>query len=395
MDLDFSPEDEAFRAQVREFLAGHYPADIRRKVELGLALEKDDYVRFQRLLYLKGWIAPSWPVEHGGCGWSATRRYIFEDELAAADTPRIMPFGLKMLAPVLMAFGSPAQQQRFLPRILSSEDWWCQGYSEPGAGSDLASLRTRAEPVDGGYRVNGTKMWTTYAHYANWMFALVRTASTGKKQEGISFLLIDMHSKGVSVRPIITIDGLHVVNQVFLEDVFVPADCLVGGEGQGWTIAKFLLGHERSNIAGVARSKQQLRRLKRIAAERRLLVDPRFADQLARLEIDLLALEYTDLRALWEEAAGHAPGPQASLLKVRGTQIQQAITELLMQAVGPYALPYDVAVLKHGWGGDEPPIGPDYAAPLAASYFDARKTSIYGGSNEIQKNIIAKAVFGL
>ncbi|MBC7161537.1 MAG: acyl-CoA dehydrogenase family protein [Immundisolibacter sp.] len=395
MDLDFSPEDEAFRAQVREFLATQYPADIRRKVELGLALGKDDYVRFQRLLYLKGWIAPSWPVEHGGCGWSATRRYIFEDELAAADTPRIMPFGLKMLAPVLMAFGSPAQQQRFLPRILSSEDWWCQGYSEPGAGSDLASLRTRAEPVDGGYRVNGTKMWTTYAHYANWMFALVRTASTGKKQEGISFLLIDMHSKGVSVRPIITIDGLHVVNQVFLEDVFVPADCLVGGEGQGWTIAKFLLGHERSNIAGVARSKQQLRRLKRIAAERRLLVDPRFADQLARIEIDLLALEYTDLRALWEEAAGHAPGPQASLLKVRGTQIQQAITELLMQAVGPYALPYDVAVLKHGWGGDEPPIGSDYAAPLAASYFDARKTSIYGGSNEIQKNIIAKAVFGL
>ncbi|HEY8337969.1 MAG TPA: acyl-CoA dehydrogenase family protein [Tardiphaga sp.] len=394
MDLDFSPEDEAFRAQVREFLATQYPADIRRKVELGLALAKDDYVRFQRLLYLKGWIAPSWPVEHGGCGWSATRRYIFEDELAAADTPRIMPFGLKMLAPVLMAFGSPEQQQRFLPRILASEDWWCQGYSEPGAGSDLASLRTRAEPAEGGYRVSGSKIWTTYAHYANWMFALVRTASTGKKQEGISFLLIDMHSRGVSVRPIITIDGLHVVNQVFLEDVFVPADCLVGGEGQGWIIAKFLLGHERSNIAGVARSKQQLRRLKRIAAERGLLGDRRFADQLARLEIDLLALEYTDLRALWEEAAGHAPGPQASLLKIRGTQIQQAITELLMQAVGPYALPYDVKVLKLGWQ-DAAPVGPEYAAPLAASYFDARKTSIYGGSNEIQKNILAKAVFGL
>lgn len=394
MDLDFSPEDEAFRAQVREFLATQYPADIRRKVELGLALAKDDYVRFQRLLYLKGWIAPSWPVEHGGCGWSATRRYIFEDELAAADTPRIMPFGLKMLAPVLMAFGSPEQQQRFLPRILASEDWWCQGYSEPGAGSDLASLRTRAEPAEGGYRVSGSKIWTTYAHYANWMFALVRTASTGKKQEGISFLLIDMHSKGVSVRPIITIDGLHVVNQVFLEDVFVPADCRVGGEGQGWTIAKFLLGHERSNIAGVARSKQQLRRLKRIAGERRLLGDARFADQLARLEIDLLALEYTDLRALWEEAAGRASGPQASLLKIRGTQIQQAITELLMQAVGPYALPYDAKVLKLGWQ-DAAPVGPEYAAPLAASYFDARKTSIYGGSNEIQKNIIAKAVFGL
>lgn len=394
MDLDFSPEDEAFRAQVREFLATQYPADIRRKVELGLALGKDDYVRFQRLLYLKGWIAPSWPVEHGGCGWSATRRYIFEDELAAADTPRIMPFGLKMLAPVLMAFGSPAQQQRFLPRILSSEDWWCQGYSEPGAGSDLASLRTRAEPAQGGYRVSGSKIWTTYAHYANWMFALVRTGSGGKKQEGISFLLIDMQSRGVSVRPIITIDGLHVVNQVFLEDVFVPADCLVGGEGQGWTIAKFLLGHERSNIAGVARSKQQLRRLKRIAGERRLLAEARFADQLARLEIDLLALEYTDLRALWEESAGRAPGPQASLLKVRGTEIQQAITELLMQAVGPYALPYDAKVLKLGWQQADP-VGPEYAAPLAASYFDARKTSIYGGSNEIQKNIIAKAVFGL
>lgn len=393
MDLDFSPEDEAFRVQVREFLAAEYPASIRRKVELGLALGKDDYVTFQRLLYRKGWIAPSWPVEHGGCGWSATRRYIFEDELAAADTPRILPFGLKMLAPVLMAFGSPAQQQRFLPRILSSEDWWCQGYSEPGAGSDLASLRTRAEPADGGYRVSGSKMWTTYAHYADWMFTLVRTASTGKKQEGISFLLIDMQSAGVGVRPIITIDGLHVVNQVFLEDVFVPADCLVGGEGTGWTIAKFLLGHERSNIAGVARSKQQLRRLKRIAADQGLLGDQRFCDQVARVEIDLLALEYSDLRALWEEAAGHAPGPQASLLKVRGTEIQQAITELLMQAVGPYALPYDAKVLKHGWEGA--PVGPDYAAPLAASYFDTRKTSIYGGSNEIQKNILAKAVFGL
>ena len=394
MDLDFSPEDEAFRGEVREFLASHYPANIRRKVELGLALSKDDYVQFQRLLYLQGWIAPSWPVEFGGCGWSATRRYIFEDELAAADTPRIMPFGLKMLAPVLMAFGTPAQQQRFLPRILASEDWWCQGYSEPGAGSDLAALRTRAEPVQGGYRVSGSKMWTTYAHYADWMFALVRTDSAGKKQEGISFVLIDMRSPGVSVRPIITIDGLHVVNQVFLEDVFVPADCLVGGEGKGWGIAKFLLGHERSNIAGVARSKQQLRRLKRIAAERGLLADHRFADQLARLEIDLLALEYTDLRALWEEAAGHALGPQASLLKIRGTQIQQALTELLMQAVGPYALPYDAKVLKLGWQ-DAAPVGPDYAAPLAASYFDTRKTSIYGGSNEIQKNIIAKAVFGL
>ena len=394
MDLDFSPEDEAFRAQVRAFLDTEYPADIRRKVELGLALPKDDYVRFQRLLHARGWSAPSWPVEFGGCGWSATRRYIFEDELAAADTPRIMPFGLKMLAPVLMAFGTPAQQQRFLPRILASEDWWCQGYSEPGAGSDLAALRTRAEPADGGYRVSGSKIWTTYAHYADWMFALVRTAAGGKKQEGISFLLIDMRAKGVSVRPIVTIDGLHVVNQVFLEDVFVPAECLVGAEGKGWTIAKFLLGHERSNIAGVARSKQQLRRLKRIATERGLLADRRFADQVARLEIDLLALEYTDLRALWEEAAGHAPGPQASLLKVRGTQIQQALSELLMQAVGPYALPYDAKVLKLGWQ-DAEPVGPQYAAPLAASYFDTRKTSIYGGSNEIQKNILAKAVFGL
>lgn len=393
MDLDFSAEDEAFRAQVREFLATEYPAEIRRKVELGLALGKDDYVTFQRLLYRKGWIAPSWPVEHGGGAWSATRRYIFEDELAAADTPRVMPFGLKMLAPVLMTFGSPAQQQRFLPRILASEDWWCQGYSEPGAGSDLASLRTRAEPVDGGYRVSGSKMWTTYAHYADWMFALVRTGSGGKKQEGISFLLIDMTSPGVSVRPIVTVDGLHVVNQVFLEDVLVPVDCLVGGEGKGWTIAKFLLGHERSNIAGVARSKQQMRRLKRIAADRGLQDDRRFCDQVARLEIDLLALEYTDLRALWEDSAGHAPGPQASVLKIRGTQIQQAITELLMQAVGPYALPYDAGVLKHGW--DDAPIGPDYAAPLAASYFDTRKTSIYGGTNEIQKNILAKAVFGL
>ena len=326
------------------------------------------------------------------------QHYIFDQELAAADTPRIMPFGLRMLGPVLIEFGTPQQQQRFLPRILSSEDWWCQGYSEPGAGSDLAALATRAERDGDHYVVTGTKIWTTYAHWADWMFALVRTGGGERKQQGISFLLLAMDSPGVRVEPIITLDGMHVVNQVFLDQVRVPVGQRVGEEGAGWTVAKFLLGHERSSIAGVARSRQQIRRIKRIAAGQsagggKLLDDQRFRDRLARVEIDLMALEYTELRALWSEASGRAPGPEASLLKIRGTEIQQEITALLMQSVGEWALPYHVEALKGEWPGGAP--GPDYAAPLAPHYLDWRKASIYGGSNEIQKNIIAKGVLGL
>ncbi len=399
MQLEFSAEEESFRLEVRSFIANNYPADIRARAEAGTALTKQDYVTWQQILHRQGWIAPRWPVEYGGTGWSPTQCYIFEEELTAASTPRVMPFGLTMLGPVLMAFGNDQQKQQHLPSILDSSVWWCQGYSEPDAGSDLANLKTQAVLEGDYYRVNGSKIWTTYAHYADKMFCLVRTGNDGRKQQGISFLLLDMDDPGVEVVPIITNNGLHVVNQVFLKDVKVPRENLVGEEGAGWTIAKYLLGHERTVIAGVAASRQQMRRLESIARQERsngesLWQDNRYRDRVAEVKIDLLALEQTNLRVLGDEAAGREPGPEASLLKIVGTEIQQRITELLAEAVGYYGLPYDRQVLMQGWG-DEPPVGPDYAATLMPHYFDWRKSSIYGGSNEIQKNIIAKAVLGL
>ena len=399
MNIDFSPADQAFRDEARAFIAGALPPEIRRRVEGGLELGRDDYVRWHRILHEKGWAAPGWPVEHGGTGWSPVRRYIFDEEIAAAGAPRIMPFGVNMVGPVILAFGSEAQKARFLPRILSAEDWWCQGYSEPGAGSDLASLRTRAVRDGGSYVVNGQKTWTTSAHWADWIFCLVRTdAGARRPQEGISFLLIDMRSPGVDVRPIVTIDGGHEVNDVFLEDVRVPVENLVGKENRGWTYAKYLLSFERAGIADVGRSKAQLARLKRIAAAeplagRPLAEDPRFRERAAALEIDLLALEYTELRALDRQAAGKEPGTEANILKIRGTEIQQRIAELTMEAVGPYANPYIPEALSDGW--NEEPVGPDYAAAAAPRYFNWRKASIYGGSNEIQKGIVAKFVLGL
>jgi alkylation response protein AidB-like acyl-CoA dehydrogenase len=326
------------------------------------------------------------------------RQYVFEEECAAAGAPRLLPFGLKMVGPVIMRFGSPAQQQRFLPRILSGEDWWCQGYSEPESGSDLASLRTRADREGDHYVVNGQKTWITLAQHADWIFCLVRTDRTGKAQAGISFLLIDMRTPGVTVRPITMLDGGHEVNEVWFEDVKVPVENLVGEENKGWTYAKFLLGHERANIAGIGGSKRELIRLKRIAAAehkhgRPLAEDPLFAARLAQVEIDLMALEITNLRVLSAEAEKRAPGPEASLLKIKGTEIQQALTELMMQAVGPYALPFRIEALQDGFLG--PAVGPEYAAPLAATYCNMRKASIYGGSNEIQKNIITQMILGL
>ncbi len=399
MQLEFSAEEEAFRLEVRDFIAANYPVEIRRRMEAGVAPGKSDFVTWQQILYQQGWIAPRWPVEYGGTGWSPVQCYIFEEEITAASTPRVMPFGLTMLGPVLMTFGSDEQKQQYLPAILDSTTWWCQGYSEPDAGSDLASLKTQAVLEGDHYRVNGSKIWTTYAHYADMMFCLVRTSSEERKQQGISFLLLDMDDPGVEVAPIITNNGLHVVNQVFLKDVRVPRENLVGEEGAGWTIAKYLLGHERTTIAGVAASRQQMRRLKEIATQELdgalpLWQSSRFRDRVAEVEIDLLALEQTNLRVLCDENAGRGPGPEASLLKVRGTEIQQQITELMAEAVGYYGLPYDKTVLTEGWG-DQPPVGPDYAASLMPHYFDWRKSSIYGGSNEIQKNIIAKAVLGL
>ncbi len=399
MELRLSEQDEAFRQEVRAFIADNLPAAIKRKVETGRRLYKQDYVSWQKILYGKGWIAPGWPVEYGGTGWTPIQHYLFEEECHAGSAPRIVPFGVKMLAPVLMRFGSEAQKGYYLPRILGSEDWWCQGYSEPGAGSDLASLTTRATADGDDYVVNGAKTWTTLAQFADMMFCLVRTSDEEKKQDGISFLLIDMKRPGVPVRPITTIDGASdEINEVFLDDVRVPQANRVGEAGKGWTYAKFLLGHERTGIAAVGRSKKQLMRVREIAAQevsggRPLIQERRFAEKVAAAEIDMLALESVVLKMLAEESAGRAPGPEASLLKIKGTELQQAITELLFEAIGDYAHPYIPEALDDGW--NEEPVGPDYAAPLAPHYFNWRKASIYGGTNEIQKNIIAKMVLGL
>ena len=399
MELRLSEQDEAFRQEVRAFIADNLPAAIKRKVETGRRLYKQDYVSWQKILYGKGWIAPGWPVEYGGTGWTPIQKYIFEEELALGSTPVIFPFGLGMVAPVIMAFGDDDQKKKYLPRILATDDWWCQGYSEPGAGSDLASLTTRATADGDDYVVNGAKTWTTLAQFADMMFCLVRTADEEKKQDGISFLLIDMKSPGVTVRPITTIDGASdEINEVFLDDVRVPQANRVGEAGKGWTYAKFLLGHERTGIAAVGRSKKQLMRVREIAAQevsggRPLIQERRFAEKVAAAEIDMLALESVVLKMLAEESAGRAPGPEASLLKIKGTELQQAITELLFEAIGDYAHPYIPEALDDGW--NEEPVGPDYAAPLAPHYFNWRKASIYGGTNEIQKNIIAKMVLGL
>jgi alkylation response protein AidB-like acyl-CoA dehydrogenase len=395
MDLNYSGEDLAFRDSVRGFLEQHLPADLQHKVRNHLRLAKEDYVRWHRILARQGWVAPGWPVEFGGPGWSPVQRHIWDEECARAGTPPILPFGVNMVAPVIMAFGSQAQKEHFLPRILTCEDWWCQGYSEPGAGSDLASLKTTAVREGDHYIVNGQKTWTTLAQHADMIFCLVRTDSGVRKQEGISFLLIDMHTPGITVRPIIMLDEEHEVNEVFFDNVRVPAENLVGQENKGWTYAKYLLGHERTGIAAVGRSKRELDFLKRFASKQTvdgkpLLADPLFGAKVATLEIELMALEMTVLRALAQ--AHKAPGPEASVLKVRGTEIQQALTELMLEAAGPMALPFDPAYLE---GEHAHSIADDDAAPLAAHYFNVRKTSIYGGSNEIQRNIITQMILGL
>ena len=396
MDLTYTGDDLAFRDQVRAFLEAELPADLRHKVRNHLRLHKDDYVRWHRILARQGWAAPGWPREYGGPGWTPVQRHIFEEDCARAGTPPVLPFGVNMVAPVIMAFGSQAQKDYYLPRILSCEDWWCQGYSEPGAGSDLASLKTTAVRDGDHYVVNGQKTWTTLAQHADMIFCLVRTDPGVRKQEGISFLLIDMHAPGVTVRPIIMLDEDHEVNEVFFDNVRVPVANLVGQENRGWTYAKYLLGHERTGIAAVGRSKRELARLKALARRERkdgapLLRDPLFAAKVADLEIELMALEMTVLRVLAD--ASRAPGPEASVLKVRGTEIQQRLSELMVEAAGPLALPFDPAYLEGETGHSV--IDDDFAAPLLPHYFNYRKTSIYGGSNEIQRNIISQMILGL
>jgi alkylation response protein AidB-like acyl-CoA dehydrogenase len=397
MNLEFTAEEVAFRDEVRSFINDNYPKYLHER-ESRDALSRDDFLAWHKILAKRGWAAPAWPEQYGGPGWTSTQRYIFSEESARAETVPVLPFGVTMVAPVIYTFGNDAQKERYLKPILNGEEWWCQGYSEPGSGSDLASLKTKAERDGDFYVVNGQKTWTTLAQHADWMFTLVRTDPTAKQQQGISFLLIDMKTPGITVRPIITIDGGHEVNEVWLENVRVPVENLVGKENEGWTYAKFLLAHERSGIAGVARSKNAIKRLKNIARAELSDGEPLFNDgdfsrKIAELEIDLTALEFTELRTLAREAAGKGPGPESSLLKIKGTEIQQRVTELTLEAVGTYGAPYFRGFPKDG--DNMFPIGPNYAGQAAPSYFNNRKTSIYGGSNEIQHNIIAKMVLGL
>jgi len=397
MDLNFTPEEEAFRKEVQAFLKEKLPERIANKVRTGKRLTKADHEEWHAILNEKGWLASHWPVEHGGTGWTPLQSFIFENECTMAGAPRLVPFGLSMLGPVLIKYGTEEQKRYWLPRILNGRDWWCQGYSEPGAGSDLASLKTTAVRDGDHYIVNGQKTWTTLGQHANMIFCLVRTRKEGKPQEGISFLLIDMNSPGVEVRPIITLDGEHEVNEVFFSDVRVPAENLVGEENRGWTCAKYLLTYERTNIAGVGMSTAALAKLKRIAATQRkngkpLDQDPAFAAHMAHLEIELDNMRTTNLRVIAAVSAGGAPGAESSMLKIRGTEIRQEISSLIRRAMGPYARPFISEVLD---GDDSLRVGPEGADAAAAQYFNLRKLSIFGGSNEIQKNIISKMILGL
>ncbi|WP_321801607.1 acyl-CoA dehydrogenase family protein [Caballeronia sp. J97] len=396
MDLKFTADEEAFRAEVLAFLQTSLPAHLAQKARTGERLTRDDMAQWHGILNARGWLANHWPKEYGGPGWTAVQKFIFENECAIAGAPRIVPFGVNMLGPVLIKYGNEAQKRHWLPRILDGSDWWCQGYSEPGAGSDLASVRTTAvrtmENDQEYYIVNGQKTWTTLAHYANMIFCLVRTSADARKQEGISFLLIDMNTPGVEVRPIITLDGEHEVNEVFFSDVRVPVANLVGEENKGWTYAKYLLTYERTNIAGVGFSVAALRRLKAAAGKvrcngRALIDDPLFAARLARVEIDLENMKTTNLRVLAAVAGGGAPGAESSMLKIRGTEIRQEISSLMRRAMGPYAQPFIDEALEADSDAE--------ASAAAAQYFNNRKLSIFGGSNEIQKNIISKMMLGL
>ena len=398
MDLTFTPEEEAFRTEVRAFLAAELPESLARKVREHRHLHQADMEAWHAILNARGWLASHWPQEYGGTGWTAVQKFIFENECALAHAPRIVPFGLSMLGPVLIKYGNEAQKRYWLPRILNGEDWWCQGYSEPGAGSDLASLKTSAVRDGDHYIVNGQKTWTTLGQYANMIVCLVRTRTDGKPQEGISFLLIDMNTPGIEVRPIVTLDGGHEVNEVFFSDVRVPVENLVGEENRGWSCAKYLLTYERTNIAGIGFSTAALLQLKEVAARqqkngRPLLQDPAFATRLTRIEIDLDNMRITNLRVLAAAANGGAPGAESSMLKIRGTQIRQEISSLNRRAMGPYARPYVAEALEDG--NQHLSIGPAGADSAAAQYFNNRKLSIFGGSNEIQKNIISKMILGL
>ncbi len=399
MNADFTAEDLKFQKEVQDFLKAEFPQDIKHKVDNGIRLEKDDFVRWQKILYKRGWVAPNWPEEYGGTGWTPTQKYIFAMEMGLYGAMAPVAFGVNMVAPVIYTFGNEEQKKRFLPDILESNVWWCQGYSEPNAGSDLASLKTTATRDGDHYVVNGTKTWTTLGQHADWIFCLVRTDITAKKQEGISFLLIDMKTPGIKVSPIYLLDDEPEVNEVHFDNVRVPVENLIGEENQGWTYAKVLLTHERTNIAQVPNSKLKLRKLRDLAEKTpdgfggNLLNDPVFSRKLAEVEIQVLALEFAELRTLAAVSVGKAPGPESSILKIVGTEATQFIDELYMEVAGYHSLPHVPAQFAEGFSGER--IGTGSLVNSSNVYFNNRKKSIYGGSNEIQKNIISKAVLGL
>ena len=394
MDLRFTPEENAFRQEVRTFFTTEVPLHVRQKTEVGEHLSKADMVASHKALAKKGWAAPHWPKQYGGTGWTPIQHHIFTEELQACAVPQPLPFNVSMCGPVIIAFGTEEQKKKYLPAMYNLDDWWCQGFSEPGAGSDLAGLSTTAVKKDGQYVINGQKTWTTLAQHADWCFVLARTDMAAKKQLGISFILVDMKTPGITVRPIQTIDGGHEVNEVFFDDVKVPLENLVGQENRGWDCAKFLLGNERVGIARIGLSKQRLGRIKQLASkvmsgDKTLMDDERFAEKVAAVEVELKALEMTQLRVLAEESKrkSNMPNPASSILKIKGSEIQQATTELLLEIAGPLSVPYFPDEADTG-------TGEHWAAPAAPQYFNFRKVSIYGGSNEIQRNIIAKAVLG-
>jgi alkylation response protein AidB-like acyl-CoA dehydrogenase len=391
MDINFSDADNQFRQEVKDYLENKYPKHVKEKQNNGEQLTKQDMIDYHKSLYEQGWAGYNWPVEYGGTGWSPTQIYIFQEELGYANTPTILPFGLNMVGPVIYTFGNEEQKKKFLPDILEFNTWWCQGYSEPGSGSDLASLKTNAVKDGDHYIVNGSKTWTTLAQNADWIFCLVRTETTQKKQEGISFLLIDMKTEGIEVKPIITIDGDHEVNSVFFTDVKVPAENLIGEEGKGWTYAKFLLAHERFGIAGVPNQKYSLKLLKERTKD---FADNDLKKKIADYEIELSALEFTELRTLAALANGGHPGAESSIIKIKGTELQQRLTEMYVEAAGQYILPYEG---PEGFNSNNTPTSnvSDFSSQAVSRYLNFRKTSIYGGSNEIQKNIIAKAILGV
>jgi len=397
MNLSFSKEDLDFKQEVVDFLDSNYPGDIKERQDKRLPLDKEQNIRWQKILSKKGWFAVNWPSEYSGSPeLSLTQKYILQNVLAEYNTPVLLPFGVGMCAPVIFSFGTDKQKNQHLPAILNSDVWWCQGYSEPGSGSDLASLKTKADKEGDNYIVNGCKTWTTLAQHADWIFCLVRTETTPIKQEGISFLLIDMKTAGIEVKPIITVDGSHEVNMVFFDNVKVPCENIVGEVGQGWNIAKFLLMHERSGIAGISSLKRELSRLRELSAstivnEGTLLDEPAFRAKIEQTEIELTATEFTELRTLSSMSSGGSPGAEASILKIKGTELQQKLSELFVEMLGYYAHPF---FTENELGSNES-IGPEHAGSIMPHYLNYRKVSIYGGSNEIQRNVISKAILGL